>query len=151
MKYPKDKGTTRNKIPGKTIAAKQNYILKNFPLLKFDDWTRKKTMTFTDFKDQFWDLNDEHPTVTADKFELVAYAGSSRSVIDIFLIFKYYYPATTLKKTMEFLAEIAITDGFNLCREINRRIYDKPYGYHNNDTDELGLTPVQFVKEALKK
>lgn len=148
MKYPKNKGTIKHPILGRTLTAKEKYILDNFPLLKFEGWTRKRAMSLQKFKEEFWSLNDLYDTESPEDASYSCDSGSSRTIIDIYMIFKYYYKQITLKEVMEFIVDSA-EDGF-ICNDINRRVYYS-YGLKlNRERDELGFTIQEFRREARK-
>lgn len=149
MKYPENKGTTKNPIQGKTLATKEKYILANFPLLKFEDWTRKKTMTLEAFKKSFWMLNDQYNTISPEDDDYECFRGSSRSIIDIYLLFKYYYRKITLKEVMAFTINSTTEEPGFICIDVKRKVY-YALGAPNRQKDELGYDFDEFTKACSK-
>lgn len=150
MKYPKNKATTKNRVPGKSLKTKEKYIIDNFPLLKFDDWVRKRSMTLEAFKKSFWDLNDQYDTVSPEDDSYFCNCGSSRSIIDIYMIFKYYYKNITLKEVMEFVFYSTMIEGVFICNDVLRRVHYRENRYGETERDELGYNSEEFLKEIMK-
>ena len=122
--------TTGNKVPGNTLEEKEVSILRYETPLRLDNFLLSENDDcIEDFVYNFLvSYNQKHKTVVVDlnpasPREFTGLA-KHRSIIDIFLITKYYFPQTTLKDVIKALW----THEENLCRQIcstiHRRVYE---------------------------
>lgn len=93
-------------------------------------------------------LNEEKNTIYVESKRCQTEAGRRRSIGDIYLIAKYYFPDTTLSQVIQYLHVKlpAKLRGFrcSYCTTINKRVYyydsGSPNQIYNTDTlDENGL------------
>jgi hypothetical protein len=96
----------------------------------------------------FTNWNQEKDTIFADNREVQTQAGKRRSVGDIFMICKYYYPSCTLKQVYKALLidlPASMPSGFRTskCTTINKRVWYYDSGAESGQlsletTDEYG-------------
>jgi hypothetical protein len=89
----------------------------------------RKTQTLTDFLRAFFlTWNDEKDTIFVENRDIQTAAGKRRSVGDIFMICRYYYPTCTLSEVYDKLLNllpITMPSGFrtSYCSTINKRVW----------------------------
>jgi len=117
-------------------------ILKDFNnrTLKFNVFVRKKSETFEQFKKEFFARNNEFATIWSDTKTEQTSAGRRRSLGDIFMICKYYYPSITLLEVVKWLYSAPYFKG-QFCGAVNKRVW-RISGYdvmhHEDMKDEYG-------------
>lgn len=136
-----------NKCPGKTWAEREELILskskplaiQGFSLTEHDD-------CLEDFIHNFLvRYNSVHGTSTAgDISGIQCHPNRLRSLVDIFLISKYYFPDCTLESVKDALYANSDVLSINVCSTIKRRVYSINRGGarglgHMEDPDEFGL------------
>jgi len=149
--------TTQNKIPGDSVEEKEAYILSNslplellnYSLTIYDD-------CLEDFIHNFLAVhNKDYKTITTDDKHEQTRAGAHRSLIDIFMICKYYFPNCTLREVIKGLYSLQSTLCSQVCTTINRRVYElevtqsRLWQNHLDDKDEFGYTLDDYL-EILK-
>lgn len=141
-RYPHDLGTAKKPIPGATLAAKEKYLLEHFPLLRFRDFLKKNCPDKETFISNFWEWSNKYITVNATKSsEEVCESGRMRSLVDIFLIYKYYVPDG---KLADLKMLIAGSEG-SFCGTVERVVYEEGTPIMDDETDEFGFGPYGFV------
>lgn len=103
----------------------------------------------------FKEWNEEKNTIYVDNSEVQTATGKRRSLGDIFMIMKYYYPTITLKEVFKLLhADIntVITSGFRTskCNTIHKRVWYYSEGgsssvMDKNSNDEYGNIYQKYV------
>jgi hypothetical protein len=89
----------------------------------------RKTQTLSDFLRTFFlKWNDEKDTIFVEDRDIQTAAGKRRSVGDIFMICRYYYPTCTLSQVYDILLNqlpITMPSGFrtSYCSTINKRVW----------------------------
>lgn len=132
-------------VMGKIIAF-------NRPL-RFDEKYEKHTNSISEFISDFFKNNNKYNTIYVDDGTIQCAAKTiRRSLIDIFLITRFYFPNTTLRSVVKHLYSHSGKDiNIQLCQMIRRRVYDgRPQkgGFINNGeaVDELGFTVNDYLK-----
>lgn len=150
MKTPISDTKDIMEIMGKIIAF-------NRPL-RFDHDYEKHTNSISEFLSEFFKLNNKYNTIYADDDTLQCPAKTiRRSLIDIFLITRFYFPNTTLKSVIKNLyIHHEKTINIQFCQMIRRRVYDGRQGkgafvYNGEAKDELGFTVDEYLKIAGRK
>lgn len=136
-----------------------NKIDKAFPKpLKLANISKKKKESLHEFLIRFFTmLNNANATVFAGTKEIQTPAGRRRSLGDIYIICKYYYPNVTLE---EVLGELYVglpqhfPKGFrtSYCSFICKRVWyyspNEPSAVYNKDTtDEYGRLYKTYLKD----
>lgn len=145
--------TTNNRIPFNTIEEKENYILnhsdpiylENYSLTPYDD-------CLEDFIHNLLTVhNRTHRTLYLNNKTVQTRDRAHRSLIDIFLICRYYFPGCTLKEVIKGLYALNSTLCSQICTTINRRVYElevtqgRLWKNHLNDRDEFGYTEQDYL------
>jgi len=128
-------------------------ILKDFDnkTLKFDVFKRKKTETFEEFIKLFFERNAEFATVWSNTGYEQTSKGRRRSLGDIFMICKYYYPNISLETIIRWLYG-KDTPGGRYCGTVDKRVFRGNYQGVLNDLDiedEYGNL-ITFYTEKIK-
>jgi len=131
----------------------QQRIIKDFngKTLKFAVFVRKKSETFEEFKKQFFQRNDEFDTVYSENNTIQTTRGRRRSLGDIFMICRYYYPNIHLSTVIAWLYSPDYFKGL-FCGGVHKRVWRMEYNKmnHENLKDEYGnLT--SYYKTILSK
>lgn len=109
-------------IIGNTAKEKENYILNNYSLLKFDSLDTIET-SLKDFIHDFYSIyNRSYYSEYIDSNENTIYPKCGRSFVDLFLTCKYYFPECTLKEVKIILLSFKLNG--HLCYNIGRRVYE---------------------------
>ena len=117
--------------------------------LKFDGFNFNHTMTLGEFLKEIFQLSKKYNTVTNNNFvnsTVCVTFCSNRSLGDIFLLAKYYFPNTTLKEVRETLLSTPKLVGW-YCLTINDFVYNvvklAKYDQYelNTEYDRFGWTP----------
>lgn len=90
--------------------------------------SEKKGLTLKEFLINFFtEYNNEYQTIYKDTKELQTDVGKRRSLGDIFLICKYYYPDVTLKEVVKILYNDLFADierfRSSACSMIKKRVF----------------------------
>ncbi len=157
MKVEKDKKKIKEKIVGKDpIEVLEAKIIANFKgrTLKFGEsnegkkFIRKKEEAKDDFIRKFFERNKEFNTIHVDNNTLQTKRDCRRSLGDIFMILKYYYPKCTLESILPYFygnAEQQIKGLYSqYCFATNKRVFRynvKPMELHPESADEYGNLP----------
>lgn len=116
-------------------------ILKDFNnrTLKFNVFVRKRSETFEEFKKEFFARNQEFETIWSDTKTQQTSSGRRRSLGDIFMICKYYYPNITLLEVVKWLYSKPYFKG-QFCSDIEKRVWKMHYDvmHHEDMKDEYG-------------
>lgn len=140
--------TTNNRCLAKTWKEREDLILKACKPLVI------KEFTLTEFDDNLEDFihnflaryNAKYETTTLDDLTgKQCDKGRLRSLIDIFLICKYYFPQCTLEEVKIALYNNDDILSSQVCGTVHRRVYwislgSKGIHNHLTNQDELGLT-----------
>ena len=147
--YRHDICTTNYQLTQNTIEEQEEYILNNFPLLKLDSFklTKEVDDDLEDFIYNFLNVyNSHHATITADdETRAISSIGRHRSILDIYLISKYYFPEISLKDVMICVIKLYDEDLIvtQICSTVNRRVFDSKEkfpdwtNYNMDDEDEF--------------
>lgn len=131
-------------IPAATVNSLnelETRILKDFNnrTLKFDIFVRKRSETFEEFKKEFFARNNEFTTIWSDTKVGQTPKGRRRSLGDVFMICKYYYPSITLLEVVKWLySKPYFKDQY--CGGVKKRVWRMDYDKmeHENMKDEYG-------------
>ncbi len=159
--------TTTRTQPNNTLETLERTILSNYPrairlerLLK----TRPANETLKDFLIKFFSgkgemeegFNDSRNTIYADDNSVQTGIGKRRSLGDIFMICRYYYPNCTLKDVLRILyieLPAHYESGFrsNNCRQIHKRVWYYSSGNGNiymqaDENDEYGNNKSRYLE-----
>lgn len=121
----------------------ETLILKENPRqIRFEKFNKKRTETPLEFMQKiFTDLNQNKSTIFVDTKEVQTDIGRRRSLGDLFMLMKYYYPEITLKEVVVILHTKLpkLIKGFrsSWCNQINKRTY---YFDASQKTEVLNLT-----------
>lgn len=148
--------TTRERVPGKTWEEKEKEILKTYKPLALKDYQlTENDENLEDFIHNFLMVyNQKYPTVSQNNRDVnQCRRGAHRSLIDIFLVSKYYFPDCTLEEVKNALYSNGENLVYQTCSTVNRRVYELKthtnfigwirHGF--NDVDELGFTGQQLL------
>lgn len=145
--------TTQNRIPGNSVEEKEAYILRhcsplaiqNYTLTKYDDCVE-------DFIHNFLVIhNRAHKTITIDNKAEQTRPAAHRSLIDIFMICKYYFPSCTLREVIKGLYSMDNMLCSQICSTIHRRVYEleitqgRIWVHHLDDRDEFNYTKQDYL------
>lgn len=145
--------TTHNRIPGNSVEEKEAYILANCVLLSIQNYTLTEyDDCLEDFIHNFLAVyNRQYKTITVDNKQEQTRAGAHRSLIDIFMICKYYFPSCTLKNVIKGLYALNNSLCSQICNTINRRVYEleitqgRLWRSHLEDIDEFNYTEQDYL------
>lgn len=139
----KEKITTGNRCKGETWAEKEVEVLNSETGLKLDsDFVHNKKESLKDFiKNLILTYFNNYNTLHIDN-SLYCGRHKYRSLVDIFLVSKHYYPNCTLEEVKNILLSFDIVG--HICGEIRRRVYKiRPYSGWNllsiDDKDEFNM------------
>lgn len=118
-----------HKIRVQGLLKKRKESLRDFLIAFFEDW------------------NERFNTIYVNTKEVQTDTGRRRSLGDIYMICKYYYPNCTLSEVFETLHDLCSNrQGFrtSYCYTINKRVYYYEGGSQNSimntgQTDEFGF------------
>ena len=159
--------TTNRRVPGTTVEEKEAYILQNEPLLRLRHFSLSENDDcIEDFLHNFIvSYNRKHATITVSKdislqtsITVSSSAARHRSLTDMFLITKYYFPEATLREVIHYFWKMGENIEYQTCGTVNRRVYEHKMVYlggfarHDaNGLDELGYTIQQLKNINLIK
>lgn len=157
---------------GTNVITKTNNVFETLEAKILNSYNRpirlskffKKNLpkTLEEFLINFYkEYNKNHQTIFVDDKTVQTDVNKRRSLGDIFIICKYYYPTCTLKEVINTLYNVLpvkITNGYrqSFCSTIKKRVfYYQPETYTENymqqgRDDEYGNS-VDFYTENLKK
>lgn len=141
-------------VPKGTFKEMGEYIITYQHPLTFKGY-ELDTTSIQKFVHKFFELNDKHITIKQGTSTVgMCGKGMRRSLPDIFLITRSYFPKVGLLTVLKHVLEIPNIDS-NLCSIIKRRVYMiRPGGavLANNAQahDELGYNLSQLKAEANK-
>lgn len=110
-------------------TALTNKILAEYPeRIRLEKTLKKRTETPAKFLEDFFvKYNNERNTIFAVSKQIHTSTGKRRSLGDIFMIMRYYYPTCTLEEVVKLLQKTlpAKLSGFRTasCGQINKRTY----------------------------
>lgn len=151
--------TTGVRVPGTTLEEKESHILTNLNLLCLIDYTLTEyDNCVEDFIHNFLVVyNRKYKTGVVNKNievlekPVATNALKHRSLIDIFLISKYYFPECTLKQCIKGLYSLNDSLCTQICSTIHRRVYEiritqsDLWKRHLADHDELGYNTNYYL------
>jgi hypothetical protein len=118
--------------------------------LKFHDGYKRHTVNVGTFLSQFFELNSLYYTMYADDISIACPPNKFRSLIDIYLITRYYFPGVALRTVLKHLYKKQGTVvNSQICQMIKRRVYDgrKERHFRNEEIrDELGFNHQNYVE-----
>lgn len=135
-------------------------IIKSFPAgtLKFGgDFKRARTEKKPEFMANFFDRNNKYNTIFSLSQAPMCSVGRRRSLGDIYMMVKYYYPRATLSSIIPYLyGEDKLGNlKSQFCSSTNKRVFRRDdeslegRERHPNDPDEYGNLP-KFYLDGLK-
>lgn len=132
-------------------------ILKLTPIRLAKFFKKNLPDTLEEFLQNFFvTYNNEHPTIYVESKKEQTSVGRRRSLGDIFLICKYYYPSCNLNDVVKILFKTFPTKlkGFrsSYCYTINKRVFyyaQRAGALFQENTDEYGKTN-EFYTSKLK-
>ena len=131
----------------------QQRIIKDFngQTLKFAVFVKKKSETFEEFKKQFFQRNNDFDTIYSKSKTIQTNRGRRRSLGDIFMICRYYYPNISLDTVIAWLYSRDYFKG-QYCGTIKKRVWrmDHSQMYHEDYKDEYGNS-ISYYKTILNK
>jgi len=140
-------------------TAVRERIERNFGnrTIRVQGLLKRRKETLRDFIINFFeDWNDQKNTIYVDNREVQTDPGRRRSLGDIYMICKYYYPNCTVGDVFNILRELCENEsGYrsSCCFTINKRVYYYDSGssnniFNRNQTDEFGFTYNDYVGQA---
>lgn len=146
--------TTTNPVKGATLKEKEEYILKHLkPLALVGYSLTEDDENLEDFIHNFLAVyNRMHKTAfLSDLDSAQCLAGRHRSLVDIFLICKHYFPDCTLKEVRDSLYSLGDNLCYQLCSTVHRRVYELKIKYPSmnrhgqTSKDEFGCTEAELL------
>lgn len=130
-------------------------LLDSFPLLYFNGYQKSKEQKVKDFLKEYFNLNNKYDTLQSDTNKQITLAGKNirRSLVDVYLTTKYYFPKARLKTIIKFLIKGPIPILYQFCNATQRGVYrtnDVHRIYGNNVINEFGWS-VDRLKEIADK
>ena len=137
-------------VPGETLKDKADNIIAFSAPLRFANY-EKHTNVIKEFIQDFFELNKKHDTVYLNG-RMQTPRGKFRSLGDIYLIVRHYFPrislATVIIELYKPKENSELTLNTQLCNQIKKRVYDQRKGGLNRNagsSDELGLTSAYYL------
>lgn len=126
--------------------------------IRLERTLKRRRETLQEFLIKFFEeWNDDKNTVYVDTNEVQTMIGKRRSLGDIYMICKYYYPNCTVSEVIKLLYVTLPTifeEGFRSCKclEINKRVWKYVDGEDNNmrdprTNDEYGHNPTWYINQ----
>ncbi len=153
---------------GKTIVGKENTAFADIVTaiesktqpVRLEKTYKKRTETIEEFLVKFFKKwNNENNTIFVDTLEVQTATGKRRSLGDIYMILKYYYPDTTLNEVLNLLYNTlpaTFDSGFraSYCHTIKKKVWyydseDNNGVFDKTTNDEYGK-PYRFYAENIK-
>lgn len=150
-----------NPLKSINLEDKQNEILEREDLLAFGDGFKFEDDNVEDFiynvmvayKDRFKTFRVDPKTNQLILQTVHTNTGRHRSLVDLFLLSRYYFPNCSLKdviKGLYYLQSIGILR-YQTCSTVRRRVYECGIKYPNfaqsggTSYDELGYTIQNYI------
>lgn len=147
--------------PARIAEIERQIIAANPRALRIQGLLKRRTETLQEFVQMFFEeFNNTavesgatRNTVYVDTDDLQTLRGKRRSLGDLFMIFKYYYPTCTLKDVAKLLYVTLppLNSHFSSCKctQIHKRVWFYDENRNNeykqaNEADEYGLTRDQW-------
>lgn len=121
--------TTGTVSSGRFAAVEQAILSRNTRPIRLERLLKRRTETLQRFLERFFqDWNDDRNTIYVDDSSVQTEMGRRRSLGDIYMICKYYYPTCTLNEVLNLLYNVLPTsmpDGFrtSYCNTILKRVW----------------------------
>lgn len=142
------------------FAKLEEKILKIYgdETLKFGgDFKRKLSEKKPEFMLKFFERNDAYETIFTESKKLQCNRGCRRSLGDIYMILKYYYPRCTLASIIPYFygKDKLKTLASQFCGSTQKRVFREGYAkiegheYHPTSKDEFGNLP-SFYENLIK-
>jgi len=146
--------TTKYRVPDNlSFIEKDNYIVAHTPLLRLDNFQITSNDTCPeDFAHNFMVYyNQKYSTLHGyqEAKEIICSHNRNRSIIDIYMITKYYFNNATLKDIVRALYSMDYGLCTFICGDINKRVYkylNQPLSISNQVTiDELNYKYEDYI------
>lgn len=153
---------TTNRLISKNLEDKEKEILQREPLLAFgadfilsenDDNVEDFVYNvMVSYKDRYT-THVVDPDTLLRKPQVHTNVGRHRSLVDLFLLCRYYFPNCTLLQVIKglyYLNSINVL-GYQTCCTVNRRVYECKIKYpafnlsNPSDYDELNLKVTDYI------
>lgn len=135
--------TTGTVSSGRFAAVEQAILSRNTRPIRLERLLKRRTETLQRFLERFFqDWNDDRNTIYVDDSSVQTEMGRRRSLGDIYMICKYYYPTCTLNEVLNLLYNVLPTsmpNGFrtSYCNTILKRVW---YFDEDQATNQLDKT-----------
>ncbi len=128
--------------------------------IRLEKTKKERSESLQTFLEKFFDVwNEEKNTIFADNREVQTPCGKRRSLGDIFMICRYYYPTCTLGEVVKLLYAIlpkSMSTGFRSshCYDTKKRMFyfnpNDATGYFNSsEKDEYGHA-ARYYRQRVK-
>lgn len=130
-------------VTGRFATVEQAILSRNTRPIRLERLLKRRTETLQRFLERFFqDWNEDRNTIYVDDSSVQTEMGRRRSLGDIYMICKYYYPTCTLNEVLNLLYNVLPTsmpDGFrtSYCNTILKRVW---YFDENQSTNQLDKT-----------
>lgn len=144
--------TCEEPAKGETLKDRADYVIAFSRPLRFGVEYEKHTNNIEKFISDFFKNNSSYPTLYAETNRLCCASNKFRSLVDIFLITRFYFPRISLQTVVKHLyrSEGTVVNA-QICQQVKRRVYDgreQRHIRHTEAADELGYTHNDYVKFA---
>ncbi len=135
--------TTPVEVTGRFATVEQAILSRNTRPIRLERLLKRRTETLQRFLERFFqDWNEDRNTIYVDDSSVQTEMGRRRSLGDIYMICKYYYPTCTLNEVLNLLYNVLPTsmpDGFrtSYCNTILKRVW---YFDEDQSTNQLNKT-----------
>ncbi len=125
------------------LQVESDILSRNIRPIRLERLLKRRTETLQRFLERFFqDWNKDRNTIYADDSSVQTEMGRRRSLGDIYMICKYYYPTCTLNEVLNLLYNVLPTsmpDGFrtSYCNTILKRVW---YFDEDQATNQLDKT-----------
>jgi hypothetical protein len=134
-------------VPGKTIEEKEEALLNCGLKLRLRDFGVVAEKTVEEFLFNFFKhYNQISWTVNAETEDLTTRPDAHRSLIDIFLICKHYFPDCKLKQVKKWLLDQPDLYS-HICITIDRRVYNTLPENYNPNVQEYTIADSEDLDE----
>lgn len=135
--------TTNNRVPVAQRNNLEKYVLKNYKKLRYSNLVVDENQSLESFVMDFIYKHNASQTLESINAAGVVQctAGRRRSLLDIFLLSKTYFPNCTVLEVKAILVKNLDRLRTNLCGQINRMVYLPGNDDHSDliSMDEFGL------------